>query len=280
MAELFGEVWPTTDLASRIERVDRNALVNVYNQAKRNAPRRGRRGRRFFVDGHDGRLSGNTTSGRFEEHLAMAIWRFRDARWPRPGGGWWRCLDYQFPLKETQANAGVGKVDLFGVTESGRLVVAELKVPPTGRGRGKGPMDALMQALGYAAIVEANTSTIGDEATEAFGVRSISDEPPIVQILAPKDWWRRWFLLEDSTRRKAGPWEVRFGELIEDVEDRLGIVVECVALEKVSKSALSGLPTEPTLPHFPTMSEVRFGGAPEVGRLAGKFRTLSMTHGR
>ena len=122
---------------------------------------------------------------------AIAIWRFRDARWPRPDGGWWRCLDYQFPLKAEQANAGVGKVDLLGVTESGRLVVSELKVPPVGKGRGKGPMDALMQALGYAAIVEANSTTIGEEAMDVFGVPSISEEPPMLQILAPKDWWRR-----------------------------------------------------------------------------------------
>ena len=217
--------------------------------------------------------------------MAIAVWRFRDARWPRPNGGWWRCLDYQFPLKAEQADAGVGKVDLFGVTESGRLVVSELKVAPTGRGRGKGPMDALMQALGYAAIVEANSTTIGREAMDVFGVPSISEEPPMLQILAPGDWWRRWFLTVDSTRRKAGPWEVRFGELVEDIRDRLGIVVECVAMDRVlmdreSKTALSGPPAEPTLRSAPTMSEVRFGGVLEVNRLSGKFRALPMAHAR
>ena len=100
MAELLGAAWPTTNLALGIERVDRKALVKEYVEARRNAPRRHDRRMRFFVDGHDGRLSGNRTSGRFEEHLAMAIWRLRDARWPRPGGGWLRYLDYQFPLKE------------------------------------------------------------------------------------------------------------------------------------------------------------------------------------
>ena len=32
---------------------------------------------------------------------------------------------------------------------------------------------------------------------------------------------------EDSTRRKAGPRELRFGELVEAIRDRLDIVVEC-----------------------------------------------------
>ena len=86
--------------------------------------------------------------------------------------------------------------------------------------------------------------------------------------------------MEDSTRRKAGPWEVRFGELVEDIGDQLGIVVECVAMGNVSKTALSGLPTEPTLRSVPTMSEVRFGGALEVNRLSGKFRALPMAHGQ
>ena len=234
---------------------------------------------RFFVPGHNGRLSGCKASGRFEEHLAIAIWRIEEARWPRPDGSWLRYLDYQFPLKEARADVGVGKVDLLGVTERGQLVVSELKVPPSGKGRGNGPMDALMQALGYAAIVEANGAAIGQEATDVFGVPPISEGPPIVQILAPKEWWRRWFVLEDSTREKAGPWEVRFCELVEDINDRLGIVIECVAMDGASRAALSSLPTEPTFVSVPTMSEVRFGGALEVGRLAGKFRTLPMAHG-
>ncbi len=117
-----------------------------------------------------------------------------------------------------------------------------------------------MQGLGYAAIIEANSRTIGEEAIDVFGVPSISEEPPIVQILGPKDWWRRWFLLEESTRQKAGPWEVRFGELVQDIRDRLGMVVECVAMDNASKAALSGLPSEPTLRRVPTMCEVRTAG--------------------
>lgn len=276
---LLGRAWNATNLASEIASVDRKELVKKYVEAKRNAPHRHRSGKSFFVEGHDGRLSGNKISGRFEEHLAISLWRLGDT-WPRPGGGWLRYLDYQFPLKEALGNEGVGKVDLLGVTEGGRLVVSELKVPPqSGGGRGKSPMDALMQALGYAAIVDANSTDIGKEASRLFAVPSVSVEPPTVQILGPREWWRGWFRLENSTRKATGPWEVRFAELVEDIKRELGIVVECVAINNASKAAISGLPTEPKLLRLPTMFEVRFGGILDVDRLEGKFRTLTKASG-
>ena len=37
-------------------------------------------------------------------------------------------LYYQFPLKAKQADKGIGKVDLRGATDRGRLIVIELKV--------------------------------------------------------------------------------------------------------------------------------------------------------
>lgn len=277
MTGLLNTPWRTTNLALDIQHLDRNALVKAYAEARRNAPHRHDRGLRFFVSGHDGGLSGSKPSGRYEEHLAMAIRHCHDVRWPRAGGGWLRYLDYQFPLKAARADAGVGKVDLFGVTDDGRLVVSELKVPPSGRGRGAGPMEALMQALRYAAIVEANGQAIGEEAMGVFGLASVSEEPPIVQILGPKAWWRRWFLLEGSTRRKAGQWEVAFIELVHDIRDRLGIVVECVAMD-VSKAAIYGVQEQPTLQSQPTTYEVRFGGVLDIDSLRGKFIPFPATH--
>lgn len=211
------------------------------------------------MDGHDGRLAGNTPSKRLEEHLAMAIWRFRDMRWPRPGGGWFRFLDYQFPLKDAQVNPGVGKVDLLGVTDCGRLVVSELKVKRS-NGRGESPMDALMQGLRYAAIVDANSNSIGCEADIRFrGIPPISQKPPVVQLLAPKAWWRGWLQLKDSTRRVAGHWEPRFAALVDDIEDGLGITVECLELDDVGNAELYERPDTPTLPKVPTLRGVRLG---------------------
>ena len=77
---LLNAKWPATKLALAIDGIDRNALVKEYEDAKKAAPRRHDQGRTYFVPGHDGRLRGDTASGRFEEHLAMAALAFpRDA---------------------------------------------------------------------------------------------------------------------------------------------------------------------------------------------------------
>ena len=264
MAVLLDAKWRTTGLALAIDRVDRNALVKEYEETRRTAPRRHDRGKRYFVRGHDGRLSGNTASGRFEEHLAIAIWRLRDVRWPRPDWGWFRFLDYQLPLKDAQGNPGVGKVDLLGISDGGRLVVAELKVARSS-GRGESPMDALMQGLRYAAIVDANNDPIGSEVVDRYGVPAVSDEPPVVQLLAPKKWWRRWFQLEDSTRQKAGPWEREFAVLIDEIENQLHVAVECLAMDDVQKAKLYQRANEPTLPTVSTLYVVRPGERHPIG---------------
>ena len=58
-------------------------------------------------------------------------------------------------------------------------------------------MAAFMQGLRYAAIVEANHSVIAAEAARCFNVKII-EEPPVVQILAPKAWWRAWSIRRSS----------------------------------------------------------------------------------
>ena len=42
-----------------------------------------------------------------------------------------------------------------------------------------------MKGLRYAAVVDANSKMIGREAVESRGVPFVSDQQPIVQILAP-----------------------------------------------------------------------------------------------
>ena len=194
----------------------------------------------------------------------MAIWRLRDMRWPRPGGGWFQVLDYQCPLKDAHANQEVGKIDLLGITDCGRLVVCELKVARS-NGRGESPMAALMQGLRYAAVVDANNGAIGREAVDSLGVPAVSDQRPVVQILAPKKWWRGWFQLEDSTRQKAGPWERKFAALAADIESRLGVSIECLALDDLQKAKLYRQPREPTLQTIPTVYAVRIGESGSVG---------------
>ncbi len=126
-------------------------------------------------------------------------------------------------------------------------------------------MAALMQGLRYAAVVDANNDVIGREAVESRGVRFVSNQRPIVQILAPKKWWRGWFRLEDSTRQKAGPWERKFAALAADVENRLDVAVECLAMDDVQKAKLYERPGEPTLPTVPTLYEVRLDEGGGIG---------------
>ena len=98
-------------------------------------------------------------------------------------------LDYQVPLKARRSDCGIGKVDLLGVSGSGRLTVIELKVKPENEARGgENPMAALIEGLCYSAIVSANQGPIAQEARSRFG-EDISAEAPAVQILAPKGWW-------------------------------------------------------------------------------------------
>ena len=135
---LFNQKWPATGLARSISMCNRDALCDEYKELKRCAPRRANRGKRYFVGGHTGEIStpsdGRTldTSNRFEEHLAIALWRLK-GYWPRPDGGQFCILDYQIPLKAWQSDKGIGKVDLLGLTDGRRIMIIELKVKPDGK---------------------------------------------------------------------------------------------------------------------------------------------------
>ena len=231
---LFKRSWSTRGLAEAISEIDREDLWTEYHELRRCAPERHARGKKYFT-GHCGTLSTAGGSHRFEEHLAIALWR----RWKSPGGGRVRLLDYQVPLKARRSDGGIGKVDLLGVSDSGRLTVIELKVKPEDETRGgENPMAALIEGLCYSAIVSANQGPIAQEARSRFG-EDISGEAPAVQILAPKGWWRFWLELNGSTRRAAGHWEREFAKLVRDVEVGLGVSVKCVALDDVTRGDIT-----------------------------------------
>ena len=241
--EIFKRDWGSiTGHAKAISKIDPNDLSREYEALRRHAPRRHDVGKKYFTrpDGtrHKGRLSlGRATDGscrRFEEHLAIALWRV-DGFWPQPGGGRLRLLDYQFPLWAGLYDKNRA-VDLLGATDRGQLTVIELKVKPkSDMKRGESPMAALIQGLRYAAIVDANREAIAEEAECLLG-EEISDGPPIVQILAPESWWHGWLELSGSTRKAMGAWEPEFVRLARDIEERLGVVVEFVALDDVQHS--------------------------------------------
>lgn len=95
-----------------------------------------------------------------------------------------RILDYQFPLKSIRANYGVGKVDLLGLTDDGRLAVIELKVSSNPEDRRIG----LLEGLIYAAVVEANVKKIAAEVTATHRYQ-VAETRPEILLLAPTDFW-------------------------------------------------------------------------------------------
>ena len=171
--------------------------------------------------------------------------------------GWLRLLDYQFPLKASRSDTGLGEVDLLGATDRGCLVVTELKVRRKDGPRGDTPLLALMERLRYAAVVHANHRAIAAEAREHFAIH-VSVEPPIVQILASEDWWRGWCDMACSTRLAAGQWEPKFLELSAQLEARLGIVIECASLQGISLADASWDGRGPRLGQTPPVSAQTF----------------------
>ena len=263
---LFKE-WCTTGLSEQIAMVDRCELQKEYQELRSRAPRRSSD---YFRE-HDGTLStrnkdkyfGHKTN-RFEEHLAIALWRIKF--WPCPNGDKLRLLDYQFPLKSRRPD-DLGKVDILGITDQGQLVVIELKVNPRAdNDRGDTPVKAMMQGLRYSAVIEANLAVIRREAEEHHDVK-IAERTPRVQILAPLAWWCGWLGLSGSTREAAGGWETAFAKLADDVKEGLDVTVECVALDDVNHSDITYGSTDrsPQLGRIPALYPVRPGEVPPLG---------------
>lgn len=269
---LFKDDWHTTGLAYDIDHVDRDALFKEYNNLVQCAPRRSNRNKSYFV-GHDGRLSAIGGSNRREEHLAVALWNL-NRLWPRPDGSRFYLLDYQFPLRARQGDKGLRAVDLLGITAQRRLMVIELKVKPHDENdRGETPVAALMQGLRYAAVVQANLAVIAAEVKRRFSM-TIRAEPPIVQVLAPQAWWRGWLGIHGSTRNAAGYWEPAFAKLAWDIENRLGVAVECVALDDLNDTDITFGPDQktPHLDHAPSLYPVRPGEVLPIGRVLSSHR--------
>ena len=247
---LFPKRSTTMDLADSTEGIDVDALCAEFDRLRRAVPSRSTRGKRFFV-GHDGHPQAENPGSRSEKHLAIALRRL-EARWLRAGGGRVRLLDYQFPLKASRSDTGLGEVDLLGATDQGRLVVIELNVRRKDGSRGDTPLLALMEGLRYAAVVHANHRAIAAEARERCAI-DVSEEPPIVQIMAPEDWWRGWCGMVGSTRRAAGEWDPKFLDLSAELKARLGILIECVFLQGISLADVTWDGHGPRLGDIPPM---------------------------
>lgn len=220
----------TENLARNINGVNQDALHDEFRELVRCAPRRAERNKPYIKNHIGVPSSGKEADLESEDILAMALWNEEQPLTLADGDEVF-LRDYQFPLKARRDDKGIGKVDLLGTTRQGRLLVIELKVKHDGvNNRGDTPAAAMLQGLGYAAIVQSNHESIAREMKLNFDC-SIQDEPPVVQVLAPEEWWQAWMGLEGSTRRTAGNWEGAFEKLAIDIEERTGIRVECAVLD-------------------------------------------------
>ncbi|MCY4532729.1 MAG: hypothetical protein OXC84_10440 [Gammaproteobacteria bacterium] len=253
-------------MAGAIDGIDVDALCREYDELGAVAPSRPDRDKCYFV-GHEGRPRAKTPGHPSEKHLAIALWRLGTLR-TRADVTQIPLLDYQFPLKAARSDRGLGEVDLLGATAEDRIAIIELKVKRRDGTRGESPVHALMEGLRYAAVVHANIGAISAETRHLFGV-DLSDRPPIMQILAPEDWWGGWLDM-GRTRRTAGPWESGFLELATHLEARLGIAVQCASLEAAGLADIAWDACGPLLPHPPTVSGVALDRA--AGRRFSKMR--------
>jgi hypothetical protein len=195
-------------------------LVAGYEELVATAPHRHDAGRLYFV-GHDGRPSSGSRTNRIEEHLAIAL--VNDyPHWEIPGKASVDLIDYQVPLKAHRSDVGVGKIDIFGLTDSGVPTVIELKV--LGKNRADTPLRALLEALSYVAIIEANASAIDVEISTNTG-RTITSGRADLFVVAPSDYWGYW-----ANKATADDWIESFGLLADGLAQRLGVDIGLLSI--------------------------------------------------
>ena len=156
------------------------------------APYRGMH-RPYFV-GHTGRTTSGASTNRREEHLAIAFWRtYRESGFALPDGAILFPVEYQLPLKShrDEANAGLGKIDLFSVDSSGEPWISELKVHSTRNGSVDTPLKAVLEALAYCATLDADMRNLSRESDDKKRIllHVVSPIRPNLLILAPSEYW-------------------------------------------------------------------------------------------
>ncbi len=209
-----------TQFCNFINQLDVDELVGAYARLRLNAPRR----KEYFV-GHKGmpvsKQKPKSKPKPSEEHLAMALWNDFDEQGKVNHAeiSSLRLLDYQFPLQSRRGDKGVGEVDLFAVMDDIYPCVIELKMD-SDTSRGDSPLQALLQALAYCAIVEANMGDISSEAEGEFEAQQ-----PRLMVMAPESYWEGYI-----REPRAGNWQPALQELARKITDRIGLQIYFVAL--------------------------------------------------
>jgi hypothetical protein len=236
------EVNRLSEFASVAAGIRTSDIGALYSVELANAPKRHTRGKAYFSNGRTGHPRSGAASNRSEEHLAIALWSsFRTSGIPLPNGDKMVLVDYQVPLRASRLDAGIGKMDLFGVVESASSScsgkVCELKTLGCDT-----PLKALLECLAYSAIAEANLADFSAE----LG-KSLKNLECVV--LAPVNYWHAFV-----TKKSAGNWAAEIKSLGKRLEADLGVKFSFLALENCKWSmGLKG--TVPVLSSTPKVRD-------------------------
>ena len=194
--------------------IDPAELAGEYNALKVTAPRRTRN---YLEPARSSQATQSAT--RSEERLAATLVT-RGQRLFLADGTVFQPIDFQVPLKAVRADALVGKIDLLAVAD--RLVVVELKVA-RGGGAGDTPLSALLEALSYAAIVEANHARFLHDC-RMWDLRPTHPRPGLM-VLGDARYWQYW----DRTPAAEG-WRSALAGFVAALEQTIGLVTWVAAL--------------------------------------------------
>jgi len=205
LVELFqsAEVNSFASSARAMGALSDDQLFILFEQQRKTAPCRGLY-KHYFV-GHNGKTTSSNATNRREEHLAIAVWQaYRQTGFALPDGTRLFPVEYQLPLKSHRnpANAGIGKADLLCVQSEGEPWIAEMKTHPKQGERVEPPLKALLEALAYCAILDADMNNLSRESDDKERVllRTVSALRPNLLILAPSGYWDLCELAEKRHR--------------------------------------------------------------------------------
>ena len=228
------------------EGLNGESLDKLYKQEVANAPRRKEAGKKYF--GSHPKAPTGPRNGKDPEHLAMALLgaskaaeagEEAEAGLELPEGGRLTLLDYQMPvataavdksLGDADPNKGIGKLDLLGLLQDGRLAVVVVKfVPPsaTRGGTGDTPLRALLDGLALTAIVDANRDAIAEEVSEATG-RDVSAEAPALILLGGSRYWE---ICRKREAQKGAGWIRELERIGREVPEVTGVEIRYLGIQ-------------------------------------------------